>query len=500
MTTLALVNSPNQHPCHDEDLANLIYIVGTPERPSASGEMKLVCIYGAQMLAKLYEYHGNELSHHIAKIILEQFYESTMSTMMKTPFINKAHPTAGPWSAIGVMKMLQVPDLNLGGNQRLRSRIATAMESNTEDKVVVSALGYQPHSGKQSRTQTFINAHGQRILNTFVGSSIAPVYTADASPFVKHVEYLCAQDMSQTKHLLDWMAHSIQYPETKIGHAVLLGSRQGGTGKSLLLNTMATIMGRTNVSTINVRDLHNSKQDWLINKTMVIVEEVKDLNLSDMNNLKTLITEPFIMADKKFGAYQQESNHANFMFTSNFERSLYLPDSANARRYFVIFSEQQPKPDQYYRSLATWLEHDDGYGKVLAFLLERDLSEFNAMEPPPETAARTKLIVDSKTDFELHVQQWANGIDDEHDQAVAKVFTYTSLMNALKQSPYHHQCGRTKRISEFLTTAGCIKKRIYISSGKTKAVWFNQLAVREGRMNWPHESLQKALDDETRPF
>jgi len=500
MNTLALVKLPNHDPCHYEDLTSLIYIEGTPENPSASGEMKLICVGGLKTLTKLYELHRSELSNHISKIILTHFCESTMGTMMKTPFINKNHPTAGPWSAMGVMKMLQVPQLSLGGNQNLRSRIATAMETNTQDKVVVSAMGYKPYSIMIPSTQTFINEKGQRVLNTFILPDITPTNAMAALPFVEHVEYLCDQDIGQAKHLLDWLAYMTQFPAKKIGHAVLLGSRKGGTGKSLLLNTLATIMGRTNVSTINVRDLHNSKQDWLINKTVVIVEEVKDLNLSDMNNLKTLITEPFTMADKKFGSYQQESNHANFIFTSNYERSLYLPDSANARRYFIVFSEQEPKSALYYQSLATWLDNEDGYGKVLAFLLERDLSEFNPMESPPETAAKTKLMAGSKTDIELYVGQWANGIHNENEEVVAKAFTYEQLQNALQFSPYQNQRGKTKRISEFLCSSGCIKKRIYIASGKTQAIWFNQLAVQKDMVNWPYDALEPMLGIETSPF
>jgi hypothetical protein len=500
MTTLALVAPAEHQPNSGVDLACLVYLEGTLERPSASGEMKLVCIEGEKGLAKLYEYHRNGLSQHIAKIILKQFYESTIGTMMKTPFINKDHPTAGPWSANGVMKMLQVPDLTLGGNQRLRSRISTAMESNTEDKVVISAVGYQPQSAIEPSKYTFINSYGQRVLNTFVGSKVAPVPSGDASPFTTHVEYLCGHDMPQAEHMLDWMAYSVQNPERKIGHAVLIGSRHGGTGKSLLLNTMAIIMNRTNVNTINVRDLHNSKQDWLIDKTMVIVEEVKDLNLSDMNNLKTLITEPTIMADKKFGTYQQEINHANFIFTSNFERSLYLPDSANARRYFVVFSELQPKHPCYYESLTTWLEHNDGYGIVLGHMLERDLSHFNAMEPPPETAAKTRLMGNSKTDFELFVQQWANGTNDEYSTPIAKVFTYKSVEDALKQSPYTHERGKTKRISEFLLATGCVKKRVHVSGAKGKTLWFNQLAVQDGLHHQPYGELRSVVIDDTYPF
>jgi len=503
MNSKTLANLPSLHLYHEEDLANLIYIEGTLERPGESGEsgeMKLVCFGDENMIFKLYEQFRDKLVDFIAKIILTQYFESTMGTMIKTPFINKNHPNAGPWSAIGVIKMLQVPNIKLGGNQNLRSKIATSIEYNIKDKVVVSAMEYKPYSDRQRSTQTFVNDIGHRVLNTFIESDITPVQPADATPFIRHVEYLCDKDAGMTEHLLNWLAYSVQYPERKIGHAVLLGSRQGGTGKSLLLNTMAIIMGRTNVNTINVRDLRNSKQDWFINKTMVIVEEVKDLNLSDMNNLKTLITEPFIMADKKFGAYQQETNHANFMFTSNFERSLYLPDSANARRYFVVFSEQKPKEDTYYCSLAIWLEQDDGYGKTLAFLMDRNLTEFNAMGAPPETAAKTKLMANSKTDIELYVQQWANGIDDEGDPAVAKVFTYKCLLYALGLSPYKNQCGRARRISEFLVEGGCVKKRIYMSGGAAKTLWFNALAIEADMVSWPYRSLQKLLHDETSPF
>ena len=499
MTALALITTSKHQPLPNEDLTSLVYLTGTLEHPSPSGEMKLVCA-GQACLAKLYEIHGNRLCQHIAKIILKQFYESVMSTMMKTPFINKDAPTAGPWSAVGVMKMLQIPDLSLGGNQRLRSRIATAIESNTVDKVVVSDMGYQPYPVTESISRSFINDHGQRVLNTYIGPDITPEFSGDATLFTNHIEYLCDHDTNQTKHIIDWLAHSIQYPGTKIGHAILLGSREGGTGKSLLLNTMATFMNRTNASTINVKDLRNSKQDWLIDKTLVIVEEVKDLNLSDMNNLKTLITEPTIMADKKFAAYQQERNHANFIFTSNLERSLYIPDSANARRYFVVFSEQAPRPAHYYKALANWLEHENGHSIVLGFLLTRNLNNFDAMGPPPDTAAKTLLIANSKTDFQLYVHTWANGQDDSNNAKAAKVFTYESLESALSRSAYARERGKTRRISEFLVSAGCTKKRVSLPNSKVKTLWFNQFAVADGLLHKPYDEFKNLVIDDSYPF
>ena len=88
MTALALITTSKHQPLPNEDLTSLVYLTGTLEHPSPSGEMKLVCA-GQACLAKLYEIYGNRLCQHIAKIILKQFYESVMGTMMKTPFINK---------------------------------------------------------------------------------------------------------------------------------------------------------------------------------------------------------------------------------------------------------------------------------------------------------------------------------------------------------------------------------------------------------------------------
>ena len=98
------------------------------------------------------------------------------------------------------------------------------------------------------------------------------------------------------------------------------------------------------------------------------------------------------------------------------------------------------------------------------------------------------------------VGQWANGIHDENEEVVAKAFTYEQLQNALQFSPYQNQRGKTKRISEFLCSSGCIKKRIYIASGKTQAIWFNQLAVQKDMVNWPYDELKPMLDIETSPF
>ena len=131
MNSKTLANLPSLHLYHEEDLANLIYIEGTLERPGdsgESGEMKLVCFGDENMIFNLYEQFRDKLVDFIAKIILTQYFESTMGTMIKTPFINKNHPNAGPWSAIGVIKMLQVPNIKLGGNQNLRSKIATSIE------------------------------------------------------------------------------------------------------------------------------------------------------------------------------------------------------------------------------------------------------------------------------------------------------------------------------------------------------------------------------------
>ena len=122
------------------------------------------------------------------------------------------------------------------------------------------------------------------------------------------------------------------------------------------------------------------------------------------------------------------------------------------------------------------------------------------MGPPPDTAAKTLLIANSKTDFQLYVHTWANGQDDSNNAKAAKVFTYESLESALSRSAYALERGKTRRISEFLVSAGCTKKRVSLPNSKVKTLWFNQFAVADGLLHKPYDEFKNLVIDDSYPF
>jgi hypothetical protein len=263
---------------------------------------------------------------------------------------------------------------------------------------------------------------------------------------------LCDGDQEDADHLIDWLAFNVQFPERKIKHAVLLGSAHQGTGKSMLIDVMRQILGSKNTNSIGIKDIANGKQNWLVNRVFIAVEEVKDISPSQMNKLKSLITEETVNVDIKFGKYGEEKNLSNFLFTSNERRSLYLDESD--RRYFVLFSEAKPKEPEYYSKLNKWLTHEGGISEFYGMLLSHDLQDFNPDARPPMTGAKQVLITDCIPDLDLWIRDWS-----QEKLAKNNSFSWEKLVEDMNDSPYRKDASRTKYIKKTLENNGLVSSR-----------------------------------------
>ena len=54
----------------------------------------------------------------------------------------------------------------------------------------------------------------------------------EPDPFLRHLDYLFGRDAGAVNHVLDYLAHLIQRPDERIGHALLITSEAKGIGKS----------------------------------------------------------------------------------------------------------------------------------------------------------------------------------------------------------------------------------------------------------------------------
>jgi hypothetical protein len=388
------------------------------------------------------------------------------------------------------MKILRVPAINIGGKRTLRTAVIEYIDESTE-KIIITGFEYKPFSpmkplisklvsrcNEQSfreitlgndyhhkslrtfkanygltvtRSKFIVGEGGYIKINTYEPSSLKPV-VGKASPMAEHIQYLCDGDKGIADHLINWLAFNVQFPQLKIKHAVLLGSKNQGTGKSMLIDAMRQIMGRKNTNSIGIKDIGNGKQNWLVNRVFIAVEEVKDVSPRQMNKLKSLITEETINADIKFGTYGEESNVSNFLFTSNERRSLYLDESD--RRYFVVFSEAEPQGDEYYSTLNNWLTEQGGINEFYGMLLTHDLSDFNPDARPPMTEAKKALITSCVPDLDLWIEEWC-----EEKLTRDNSFKWEDLIAAMKFSPHSKDTSRAKYIKRILEDEGLIQTR-----------------------------------------
>jgi len=441
----------------------------------------------------LYDQSCGGLTQYLGDCILQHFIESTQMLGNQVIFLDKECPRSQEFTPKQLMKILRVPAINIGGKRTLRTAVIEYIDESTE-KIIVTGFEYKPFSPmkplvsklvsrcneqsfreitlgddyhhKSLRTfkanyeltvtrSKLIEGEGGYIkINTYEPSSLKPV-VSKASPMVEHIQYLCDGDKAIADHLINWLAFNVQFPQQKIKHAVLLGSKSQGTGKSMLIDAMRKILGSKNTNSIGIKDIGNGKQNWLVNRLFIAVEEVKDVSPRQMNKLKSLITEETVNADIKFGKYGEESNLSNFLFTSNERRSLYLDESD--RRYFVVFSEAEPQGDGYYSTLNNWLTEKGGINEFYGMLLTHDLSDFNPDARPPMTDAKKALITSCVPDLDLWIQEWC-----EERLTRDSSFKWGDLIEAMKFSPHSRDTSRAKYIKRILEDNGvaCIRSAI----------------------------------------
>ncbi len=239
----------------------------------------------------------------------------------------------------------------------------------------------------------------ERRLNLWRPSDVTPDPGGDATPFLKHMNYLIP-DRKARNHVLDFMAHIVQRPGDKINHAILLQGEQG-TGKSFLCAALELILGQHNVAVVDTTELHSSFTGWIKDVQLVVVEEMMAFKRQDlMNKFKPLITQPHLRINEKYVPQYRFPNRVNFLLFTNHEDAIIL--DKGDRRYFVYHSPAHPKGPEYYRELFSWLAASPG--ALLHWLQSRNLNNFNPNERPPMTAAKRDVIEASRPPLETYLR------------------------------------------------------------------------------------------------
>lgn len=211
--------------------------------------------------------------------------------------------------------------------------------------------------------------------------------------WLDHVRRLYPND---AEHIFNWLAHRIQKPGEKINHALVLVGAPG-IGKDTILEPLRIGVGEANWKEIGPRHVFGRFNPFV--KAVVLrISEARDLGESNRyqfyEHMKPLLAAPpdAFMVDEKFVPEYLVANVVGVVITTNhLQGGMYLP-SDDRRHYVANSSAKQTDFDEdYFAELWDWYNRR-GNANVIAWLGARDLSKFDAKQPPLKTPAFYAMV------------------------------------------------------------------------------------------------------------
>lgn len=265
---------------------------------------------------------------------------------------------------------------------------------------------------------------GVPFYNSYSAPEIEPA-DGDPTPLVEFLEYLIPEAAERT-HLTKMIAWTVANPGEKLTYALLLQSKEHGVGKSTLIDLWRKLLGTRNTRKTNSEEMSGAYQSYLADTVLVILEE---LNLGSgiqvYNRLKDMITGETSVINEKYLKQREVPNYANFVFLSNLDAPLLIEQ--NDRRFYVIDSPAEKRPESYWGELHRWSRAN--LGVVKRFFDEVDIGSFAPYAPPPNTAAKERLKRRSESPL---VQDLRELVDERRWPLSRDVVTIDELKSALK--------------------------------------------------------------------
>lgn len=239
----------------------------------------------------------------------------------------------------------------------------------------------------------WIYKKGCACFNLYLPPQVEEGDPEDVEPWLDH---LCKIYGDHAGHIVNWLAHRVQFPGQKINHALVLGGPQG-VGKDTLLEPVKYAIGPWNFQEVVPKQVMGRFNSF-VKSVILRVSEARDLGDVDRydfyDHMKTLTAGPpdVLRCDEKNLREHSVPNVCGVIITTNHKADgIYLP--ADDRRHFVAWTERT-KDDfgtNYWNDHWGWYRQG-GIRNVAAFLKSRDLSGFDPKAPPPKTEAWHDIV------------------------------------------------------------------------------------------------------------
>ena len=276
------------------------------------------------------------------------------------------------------------------------------------------------------------------------------------------------------EHMLNWMAYTVQYPENKINHMLLLGGAEG-TGKDFLLYPLTKAMGR-NAKVIDGQMLLSQFNGYLMGTKYLHINESE---LGDhreataiSNKMKPYATAPpdtlHVNPKGTKGFYVR--NIVNCTMATN--SLLPFRSVSVSRRYYAMWTDLNMR-DSENAMLPEWVEYwvdrwnwmqDEGVDACVHYLRTRDISKFNPYSAPPMTEFMQDIVQQSKPATQQTIEAFMENKVGAFAQDLARVEELAATLRMGDQFHSHLMCTKAEyftpnRVALILKTMGCAKLR-----------------------------------------
>ena len=212
-------------------------------------------------------------------------------------------------------------------------------------------------------------------------------------PLLTHVrDEWCQGNIAAYEYTINWMAHLVQRPWRRTNVALVIKGGEG-SGKGIVVQKLGAILGR-NFKDMTRQGMATARFNgyYMEDALLCFVDEnCWGGDRATLGNLKTLITEPQRVTEKKCMPVLMVDNYCNLIFASN--EDWVVPQGPGSRRWMVLETKNTHAGRQTTASRAYYERIAAVDPRAFAhYLYERDISTFHPEMPPMTKAAQSQIL------------------------------------------------------------------------------------------------------------
>jgi hypothetical protein len=303
-------------------------------------------------------------------------------------------------------------------------------------------------------------------------------------------------DPTELEHLFDIMACKLQNPQIKINHAVLHGGDEG-CGKDTMWAPFIWAVCGSHLKNRGIMDNNSINSQWgyQLESEILLINELKEPDASARRQLANQL-KPIIAAPPEMLPINRKGLHpyqmANRVFVLAFSNDpVPISLASQDRRWFCVWSSLPRMDAKEAKQMWDWYRNG-GFELIAAWLLARDVSQFNPSAAPAMTEFKANLV--------------------EHGMSMAESFLVEMLKSRKGEfakgvigSPFHALCDRLTGLAPSnvkipqAALLHALKEAGWVDCGRLKSREFDTkkhiFAAPEVASTLSKSELRRALED-----